>query len=314
MTEAHSSPLPWSDGAAWIDGAYKPIADATISVLDWGFIHSDVVYDVVHVWDGAFFRLADHLDRFAESMAKTRLAPAESRAEIERILHGCVARLGQDHVEGRAYVAMVCTRGRLGKAGSRDPRDCVNRFFAYALPYIHVIPEEIVRRGARLYAPMDVRRIPSDSVDPTAKNYHWGDFTRALLAARDQGFDNALLLDHQGRVAEGPGFNAFAVIGDEVATPESGALMGVTRRAILELASEMGLRASERSIPFEEFLEADEIFIATTAGGVTPVIEVNDRRFSNGAPGPTTLALTEAYWAAHADPRHRTPVEEGGAA
>lgn len=294
----------WAAGAAWMDGAYMPIGEAKISVLDWGFIHSDVTYDVVSVWDGAFFRLDDHLERFAASMATLRFSPRETREEMADILHGCVARAGLE----ASYVAMVCTRGMLRTPGSRDPRDCENRFFAYALPFIWVIPREIAAQGARIYAPRDVRRIAPEAVDPEVKNYHWGDFTRALLAAKDQGFDNAMLLDAADNVTEGPGFNVFVVKGDRLVTPDAGALMGVTRRTVLELAPEVGLAPEIRPLPFEELNEADEVFMATTGGGVTPVREVNGRVFSNGAPGARTLALLEAYQRLRASGRYATPV------
>lgn len=296
--------LDWSDGAAWIDGAYCPIREAKLSVLDWGFTHSDVTYDVAHVWDGAFFRLDDHLERFQRSMAAARLKPAQSTTEIAEILHGCVARSGLRE----SYVAFVCTRGAPRVKGSRDPRDCENRFFAYAVPFIWVIPQDIGARGARMLAPSDVRRIPVDSVDPTAKNYHWGDFTQGLIAAKEAGYDNTFLLDHQDRVTEGPGFNVFAVFGDEVATPDAGTLLGVTRRTMLELADELGYRATSRPIPFSELLEADEVFIATTGGGAVPVTEVNGRTFGNGAPGATTQKLASAYWRIHEEGRYSTPV------
>ena len=82
---------PFAGGAAYIRGRFVPMDDAVIPVTDWGFTRSDVVYDVVHVHRGAFFRLADHLDRFERAMARRRLTPAEDRAAIEDVLHRCVA-------------------------------------------------------------------------------------------------------------------------------------------------------------------------------------------------------------------------------
>ena len=104
----------WTDGAAWIDGRYCPIADARISVLDLGVTRSDCTYDVVHVWQGRFYRLDDHLDRFAASMARLRLDPGHDRAGIEALVHGCVRHAGLRD----AYVSMTCTRGRM-PPGSR---------------------------------------------------------------------------------------------------------------------------------------------------------------------------------------------------
>src|SRR5579859_3833360 len=97
------SPPPWAGGAAWIDGGYRPIEDAKISVLDLGVTRSDCTYDVVHVWHGRFYRLDAHLDRFAASLARLRLDPGHDRAALEDILHGCVARTGLR----AAYVSMT---------------------------------------------------------------------------------------------------------------------------------------------------------------------------------------------------------------
>src|SRR5213593_701598 len=104
-----------------------------------GFTRSDVVYDVVHVFKGGFFRLADHLDRFERSMEKRRIHPPEDRAAIETVLHRCVALTGLSD----AYVAMVASRGRPRVAGSRRPADCENHLIAYALPWIDVVPKDV---------------------------------------------------------------------------------------------------------------------------------------------------------------------------
>jgi branched-chain amino acid aminotransferase len=98
----------WPGGAAWIDGEYCPVEEAKISVLDLGVTRSDSTYDVVHVWRGRFYRLGDHLDRFAASLTRLRLDPGHDRAALEPILRGCVARTGLRE----AYVSMTCTRGR----------------------------------------------------------------------------------------------------------------------------------------------------------------------------------------------------------
>src|SRR5690554_7107819 len=104
LTEGENSFPP---GVAWIDGRFVSMAEAKIPVLDWGFLRSDATYDVVHVWQGRFFRLDAHIERFLASVAALRMSLPFGRDELERVLHGVVARSGlQD-----AYVEMVCTRG-----------------------------------------------------------------------------------------------------------------------------------------------------------------------------------------------------------
>jgi len=129
----------WSKGAAWIRGEVVPLAEATIGVTDWGLTRSDITYDVVPVWDGGFFRLEDYLDRFAASMASLRLDVGVSREEIRAALHAMVAYSGLR----RAYVAMVASRGVPLIPGTRDPRACANHFYAWCVPYVHVIAPEI---------------------------------------------------------------------------------------------------------------------------------------------------------------------------
>ena len=294
---------PFAEGAAYVKGRFVPIAEAALPVTDWAFTRSDAVYDVVHVFHGGFFRLADHLDRFAHSMQARRLHPPEDRAAIEGILHRCVALTGL----ADAYVAMVACRGRPRVAGSRRPQDCDNHLIAYALPWIDVIPKSVQERGAHLWI-ASVPRVPDASVDPTVKNYQWSDLTSGLFEAHDHGFDTAILCDAEGFVTEGPGFNIFVVRDGRVRTPDRGSLHGITRKSVLELCAEMGIPAEVAPLPRALLEDADEVFAATTAGGVMPVSRVGTRILGNDRPGPLSLALKEAYWRRHEQGWHRTPV------
>lgn len=293
----------FAKGAAYVRGRYVPIAEASIPVTDWGFTRSDAVYDVVHVFQNGFFRLDDHLDRFTRSMAKRRLAPPEDRTQIEAALHRCVALAGL----ADAYVAMVALRGRPRVAGSRRPSDCDNHFIAYALPWVDVIPKDVQERGAHLWI-ASIPRVPDASVDPTVKNYQWSDLTSGLLEAHDHGFDTAILCDAEGFVTEGPGFNIFMVKDGEVVTPDRGSLHGITRKSVLELCESMGIAAKVAAIPRAQIEDADEVFAATTAGGVMPVARIGSRILGNDRPGPLSLALKQAYWQRHKEGWHRTPV------
>lgn len=130
--------LPFADGVAFIDGEYVPIREAKISILDWGFIRSDVTYDVAHVWKGRFFRLQHHLDRFEKSVAGLRMTLPHSRSEIEVVLHELMRLSGLRD----AYVEVICTRG-VAPAGTRDPRQFENRFIAFAIPFVWIANEEM---------------------------------------------------------------------------------------------------------------------------------------------------------------------------
>ena len=283
----------FSKGAAWMAGEIIPISEAKISVLDWGLTHSDVTYDVVPVWQGMFFRLPDYLARFRASIEALRLAIPQTDEEIAEILNAIVAKSGLRD----AYVSMTASRGVPLIPGSRDPRECGNHFYAWCVPYVHVVLPEVAERGCHLWISKASRRIPEDSVNPRAKNYHWGDFTAGLLEAKDNGYDNTALLDHQGNVTEGPGFNVFALKGNTVVTSDHGLLRGITRRTMIELCEARGLTVETRPLPLAELMEADEVFLSTSGGGAIPVSKVDDRVFSNGAPGPVAKSLREDYFA-----------------
>lgn len=292
----------FSAGCAWQRGEYVPIAQASIPMTDWGFLRSDATYDVVTVWEGAFFRLDAHLDRFFASCRRFRLDPGRSREEITAILAQCVRLAGLRH----SYVEMIVTRGQ-PPWGSRDPRQAVNQFYAFAVPYVWIANEEQRRRGLNVIV-SDVQRIPAGSVDPRAKNYHWNDLTMGLLGALDAGGDTVLLTDGQGNVVEGPGFNVFAFSGGALVTPAEGVLEGITRRTVIELAQAQGLKVELRALPSAELRSADEAFLSSSGGGVLPVTRIDGVALGDGTPGPRTRQLLESYWALHRDSRYCTPV------
>ena len=298
---------PWPAGAAWIDGRYCPVEDARISVLDLGVTRSDCTYDVVHVWEGRFYRFDAHLDRFTANMRRLRLDPGVDRPAIEEVLHGCVRRAGLRS----AYVSMTCTRGCLPQ-GSRDLRTAQNSFYCYAVPFVWIAtPEQQTTTGVGLWI-SDIPRIPPDSVDPLVKNYHWLDMDMALFGAYEHGVQLVVLRDQAGGVTEGPGFNVFALVRGAWRTPAGGTLHGITRRTAIELMREGGASVEEGPLPAADLRRADEVLVTSTAGGVIPVTAVDGRPVGAGNPGPRTLELRERYWARHADPAFTTPVRYDG--
>jgi branched-chain amino acid aminotransferase len=290
-------------GIAFVNGRFAPLAEATVSVFDFGFTRSDVTYDVVHVWQGRFFRLEAHLDRFFASMAALRYSLPYDRDQVRDILIEGVKRTGFRD----AYVAMLCTRGR-PPIGSRDMRLCENRFIAYVIPFVWLASPEKRERGLHAII-SSYFRIPAGSVDPRVKNYHHLDSVRSMWEAYDRGADTAFLLDYDGNVTEGPGFNIFAVIDGKLVTPDAGVLEGVTRHSTMQIATELGLESEERRISAEELRGADEIFITSTGGGIMPVTRVDGRILGNDVPGPITGRLRDAYWRKHSDGWESTPVE-----
>lgn len=296
----------YPDGVAYVEGEFRPMSEAKISVLDWGFLRSDATYDVVHVWDGRFFRLDSHIDRFLRSIDKLRMTLPMDRDGLVRVLGECVRRAGFRE----AYVEMILTRGR-SPTFSRDPRDAANNFIAFAVPFGWVMDEEQRKRGINIVI-AETRRIPADSVDPTVKNYHWLDLVTGLFEAYDRGGENVVLTDAAGNVTEGPGFNIFAVNGGSALTPERGVLEGITRHTAIELCRELQIPVDTSPLSADTLRGSDEIFITSTAGGIMPVTAIDGSPIGDGRPGPTTGRLTELYWAKHEDPAWTTPVDYGG--
>ena len=292
-------------GAAWMNGTVIPISQAAIPVNDWGLVHSDITYDVVPVIDGAFFRFDEYLARFLSSMENLHLDPGMSKRDIKAALHQMVSKSRLRD----SYVAMVCSRGKPKIAGSRDPRDCENHFFAWCVPYVHIIKPEIVKQGATAWIAQNAYRIPENSVNPLVKNYHWGDFTQGIFEAKDKNYETVILLDYDGNVTEGPGFNVFAVKDKVLITPDRGVLAGVSRKTVLEMAEHLGINTSVRSLSVEELLEADEVFLSSSGGGVIPIIRVNETIFGNGASGPISVQLNETYWAWTTLEKYRDPID-----
>ena len=292
----------FSKGAAFVQGRYVPIGEAAIPITDWGFLRSDATYDVVTVWDGAFFRIDAHLERFLRSCRRWRLDPGLTPAQITEVLAQCVRLSGLR----ASYVEMICTRGQ-PPWGSRDPRLAVNQFYAFAVPYVWIANAEQREKGLHLMI-SDVQRIPAASVDPTAKNYHWNDLTMGLLGALDAGADSVLLVDASGNVVEGPGFNVFCVRNGTLVTPNEGMLEGVSRRTVIEIAQSLGLTLQTRAVPADELRTADEVFISTSGGGVLPVTRVDGRAIGDAMPGPITRRLVQTYWNWHADPAYSLAI------
>ncbi len=300
MTE----PVDWTKGAAYIDGSFMPLAEARIPITEWGYRRSDVTYDVAGVYYGFLFRIDDHIRRFRRSMTKLRMEPRESDDELKGVLIDLVRRSGLRE----AYVAMDCLRSRPQRGMPMLPGHARCYIVAFAMPWVWVFSEEQQRRGVHAMI-AKTPRIPAASVDPTVKNFHWGDLTGALFEAEDAGFDTAILLDLEGNVTEGPGYNVFAVIDGKVISPPEGALEGITRLSVFELCQDLAIRFEVRPIARHELENADEIFFSTTAGGIMPVSRLGARILGNDRPGPVASTLRETFWRRRQEGWHATPID-----
>ncbi|MDR6639444.1 aminotransferase class IV [Paenarthrobacter nitroguajacolicus] len=292
-----------SSGSAFVDGELVPIGEARIPLADVGFERADCTYDVVGVWDGRFFRLDDHIERLFRGCERLRIKPPHSKDEIRQILMDLVAHSGLRE----SFVRFTITRG-VPTPGERDVRKFVPRMYAYAMPYVWIVSPEQQLEGVGVSVARNTERNSTKAFDPTVKSHQWGDMTRALLEAYDRGSLQALLLDGDGNVTEGPGYNVFALVNGTLRTPEYGVLEGITRRSVLEIAEKIGLPTKVDTLAVSELQTADEVFLTSTAGGIIPITYVDHHEIGSGRPGDVTLSIRDMYWDMHTDAAYTDEV------
>ena len=291
-----------SEGVVFIDGEYMSPKDARMSIFDVGFVWGDGVYDVTSMWNGSFFMLDEHLERFRRSCEGFRLANPYSTEEMRRICAECVDRAGL----ANAYVKMQITRGA-PIPGVSDPRGLTPSVVVYAIPYVWIWGEEKCRDGASLFV-SNVERVSSRAIDQRFKNYNRADLVQARLEAFDHGCDDALLAGADGNLTEGPGFNVFVVKEGTVASPHDNVLEGITRRAVRDICDRERIPFELRTIHPGELEEANEVFASSTAGGVMPVTRINGAPVGNGHAGILTSRIRSCYWSDREAGRHGARV------
>jgi branched-subunit amino acid aminotransferase/4-amino-4-deoxychorismate lyase len=298
------SPSPFARGIAWVAGELTPLPLARIPLLDQGFLHSDLTYDVPAIWNSRFFRLDDHLTRLEASCTKLRLRLPLPREEVKRILLDMAARSGIRD----AYVELIVTRGVKGIRGNRL-EELQNCLYMFIQPYVWVMPPEVQRVGGSAVIARTVRRVPPGSMDPTIKNLQWGDLTRGMIEAQDRGAEHPFLTDGDANLTEGSGFNIVLVKAGVLYTPDRGVLEGITRKSVIDLAKGNGIEVRVEVVPVEMVYECDEIFMCTTAGGIMPITSLDGQSVKDGKIGPITRKIWDGYWAMHYDPTYSFEID-----
>jgi branched-chain amino acid aminotransferase len=155
-----------------------------------------------------------------------------------------------------------------------------------------------------------VKRISPNSVDPRVKNYHWLDLVKGMYEAYDRGHYTAVLVDENNNVLEGPGFNIFSLNPNGLVTPDKGVLEGVTRQTAIDLAMELNIPITEKSISSVEFKNSKEAFATSTAGGIIPITKIDGKIIGNGKVGEITKKIKDLYWKKHEHPDWTEDVNE----
>lgn len=287
------SDSPFAGGCAYVEGKFVPASEARISLFDAGVGHSDLTYSVASVWHGNIFRLDDYLDRLFEGAKKLRIESPMTKKAMGDMLKECVAKSELRE----AYACVILTRGYGPRPGEKDLNALTSQVYAYSIPYLWVFTPYEQMFGISAIVARDTKRSSRNTIDPSVKNYQWGDLVKANIEAGDRGVRTAVLLDSDGFVAEGPGFNVVVIKDGVVSSPSRNVLPGITRKSVLELAAKMGLETRLGDVTTEELFDADEVFAATTAGGLTPVLSIDDRPIGDGQVGALTAKLRDDYWA-----------------
>ncbi len=274
----------------YIDGKYVSDEDAKVSVFDHGLLYGDGVFEGIRVYGGKIFRLPQHLDRLFASAKAIMLPVPMTRQELtEACCQTCAKNKLRD-----GYIRLVVTRG-VGYLGL-NPFKCKNPTVFIIAATIELYPEEIYRKGLNLVTAGTVRTSAA-AVSPSIKSLNYLNNILAKIEAINAGTVEAMMLNSEGYVAECTGDNIFIVRGGKLETPpvSAGALVGITRAVVIELAAKLGIGTSEPNLTRYDIMTADECFLTGTAAEIVPVATLDARPIGSGKPGPVTLKLTSEF-------------------
>ncbi|MBC7113557.1 MAG: branched-chain-amino-acid transaminase [Candidatus Methanomethyliales bacterium] len=287
----------------YIDGNFVPRSKASISVFDHGFLYGDGVFEGIRAYNGYVFKLKEHIDRLYASARTIMLNIPMTKEELSRAV---VETLKKNSLKD-AYVRLIVTRGE-GDLGL-DPRKCKKPSVIIIAGSITLLPKEVCERGIRTIISW-VRRDPVDGTSHEVKSLNYLNSILAKLDANAYNADEAILLTPNGYVCEGTAENIFLVKNGEIFTPPTytGALPGITRQVIMEIAEKNGLKTREKLITVHELFNADEIFFTGTGAEIIPVVEVNGRTIGDGKPGKITRLIREEFQKYTAEPSNGVPI------
>ncbi|MDX2079301.1 MAG: branched-chain-amino-acid transaminase [Terrimicrobiaceae bacterium] len=274
----------------YIDGAFYDKENAKISVFDHGLLYGDGVFEGIRFYNGRVFRLEEHIERLYHSAKAICLKVGVERAELTEAV---LETIRQNELRD-GYVRLVVTRGS-GDLGL-NPALCPKATVFIIASKITLYPAENYENGLRVVT-CSTRRIPHGALSPMVKSLNYLNNVLAKIEAQQAGAGEGLMLNEQGFVAECTGDNIFTVKGGEIFTPpiSSGALAGVTRAVVFEMAAELGIRISEPQMTRYDIFTADECFLTGTAAEVIPVVHLDSRDIGDGRPGPVTRRLIQRF-------------------
>ena len=274
----------------FVDGQFFGENDAKVSVFDHGLLYGDGVFEGIRAYNGRVFKLKEHIDRLFYSAKAILLTLPMSHADIcKAVVDTCRENGLRD-----GYIRLLVTRG-VGTLGL-NPNKCKRPSVIVIADKIQLYPKEYYERGLDIITVPTTRNLHS-ALNPAIKSLNYLNNILAKIEANNAGCEEAIMLNSEGYVAECTGDNLFLVKGNDLLTPplSAGALYGITRGVVMDLARKSGLNVSEPNLTRYDVFNADECFLTGTGAEVVPVVKVDGRVIGSGTPGPRTRELVKKY-------------------
>ncbi len=274
----------------FLDGSFVDEADAKVSVFDHGLLYGDGVFEGIRLYGGNVFRLDEHLERFANSAKAILLENPLTHAQwSDAVCETCCVNKLKD-----GYIRLVLTRG-VGDLGLA-PWLCAKPSYFVIASKISLYPAEYYENGLAIVT-VPTRRIAQGALPSNVKSLNYLNNILAKIEAKQFGALEAIMLNEQGYVAEATAENVFIVHKGELITPSAaqGALKGVTRSAIIDIARDLGIPEREAQLTRFDLWCSDECFLTGSGAEVIPVVKLDGRTIGTGKPGPVTRKLMKAF-------------------
>ncbi|MBY6035281.1 branched-chain-amino-acid transaminase [Fictibacillus nanhaiensis] len=274
----------------YVNGEYVLKDDAKVSVYDHGFLYGDGVFEGIRVYNGNVYRLDEHLQRLYESAQSIMLKIPHTKEELTDIIVETL----QKNKYRDAYIRLVISRGK-GNLGL-DPFTCGQPGVIVIAEQLALFPKKLYETGLEIITVASRRNRP-DVLSPKVKSLNYLNNILVKIEASLAGVSEALMLNDQGYVAEGSADNVFIIKGTTIKTPPGylGALEGITRNAIVEIARDQGYNMVEEPFTRHDVYVADEVFLTGTAAEVIAVVKVDGRVIGTGTPGNHTNKLLKTF-------------------
>ena len=274
----------------YINGKYYDKDDAKVSVFDHGFLYGDGIFEGIRLYNKNVFKLPKHIDRLFRSARAIMLDLPWSKQEIMDAV--CDACRVNNLTDG--YIRLVVSRGK-GALGL-SPRSCSDPQLIIIADQIQLYPEELYQNGLKAIT-VPTRRNSHAALPPMVKSLNYLNNILAKIEAQNLGYQECLLLNNEGYVAECSGDNVFIVFEGQLITPpvSAGSLGGITRQTAIELAKKLGIEFVEKPLTRFDIWTADECFLTGTAAKLIPLVELDGRTIGTGKPGEMTNKLIAAF-------------------